>query len=144
MEGLSFHDFAKRTRRDKNKSGDNNRVKREDNKRPSKVDGNNHRNGERQNHRTPQKASNVLIQLAGGVYFGPQDWWNKKLEDEGMGEDVGYENDPNQINIGHGVKSERWEQREDNGEHSPMCPINLGRGDLDQPNDRPTERYIEP
>lgn len=49
------------------------------------------------------------------------------------------------VNIGLGVKSERWEKLEDNGKHSPTCPINLGTaltGRIDQPNERPVEREV--
>ena len=66
-------------------------------------------------------------------------WWERVLEQEGMGNDIGYGQDGSIVRLGHGVKSEEEEQLEDDGGHSQYCPINLGRGDLDQPNDRPVE-----
>jgi hypothetical protein len=43
------------------------------------------------------------------------------------------------------AKDNDWEEREDNGEHSPYCPINLGTaltGEIDQMSDRPVEREV--
>ena len=56
-------------------------------------------------------------------------------EDDGMGRRV-------RLGDGLGIKGEEEERAEDEGGHSSICPLNLGKGvdfQVDQPEDRPVE-----
>lgn len=72
--------------------------------------------------------------------------WDAYLEATGLGVDAGaYQGGQRYEGFGLGVKSQDWEDREDQGEHSPMCPLNLKSaltGEIDQVNDRPVERAV--
>ncbi|MBI5140104.1 MAG: hypothetical protein HZA94_01495 [Candidatus Vogelbacteria bacterium] len=75
--------------------------------------------------------------------------WEKILEKEGLGEELGEEFHGEKVELGDGLgrKTEEEECAEDSGEgHSRMCPLNLGRsmdGKVNQVNDRPVEEKIE-
>lgn len=72
--------------------------------------------------------------------------WEAYLDASGLGVDAGaYQGGQKYEGFGLGVKSERWEEREDAGEHSRMCPLNLKgalTGHIDQVNERPVEDEV--
>lgn len=68
--------------------------------------------------------------------------WEKILEQEGMPSEPKKEKLGKKIRLGLGVKSEKDEELEDEGGHSFICPIVIGKridGKLDQPGDRSVE-----
>lgn len=69
--------------------------------------------------------------------------WEALLEKEGMPSEPKKEKLGKKIRLGLGVKSEKDEELEDEGGHSFICPIVIGKridGKLDQPGDRSVEK----
>lgn len=91
----------------------------------------------------PPKSKDKLTPPGPGA---SQQEWDEYLEASGYGVDKGaYKGGTRYEGFGLGVKSDEWEKREDEGEHSPMCPINLGTaltGEIHGTNDRPVEKEL--
>jgi hypothetical protein len=69
--------------------------------------------------------------------------WEALLEKEGMPSKLKKEKLGKKIRLGLGVKTEKDEQLEEDGGHSFLCPLVIGKriddGKLDQPGDRSVE-----